>query len=139
MTDLQSQAVYLLVDAGVRYWEDSEVDERPDNDGTLIPFRQGDRWQPVIRLADGVIEGWPTRLTANIFYKVCDDGVYHLLDQGRQAIARWKDYYVPDRLLSLELGLDGFGDYIALKVDGNGKILGWEPPTLNPSEWEPVL
>jgi len=137
MTDLQSKAVYLLVDAGVRYWEDAMVNHVSDLDGSLMPFRQGDRWQPIIRLADGVVEGWPARLTAHTYYKVCDDGVYHLLDENRRAIARWKGHYVPDKILCIDE--DGFGDYIALEIDGNGQILGWEPPALDSSEWGPVL
>jgi hypothetical protein len=135
--EVLQRAVYLLVDAGVRYWEDAEVDGRQDVDGTLIPFRQGDRWQPLIRLADGTIEGWPARVFAEIHYKVCDDGVYHLLDENRQAIVRWKGYYVPDQLLCV--GAEGFGDYIILEVAGDGEILDWKPPSLVASEWEPVL
>lgn len=137
MIDLQSRAVYLLVDAGVRYWEDCEVNGVEDLNGDLIPFRNGDRWQPVIRLADGHIEGWPARARADVYYKVCDDGVYHLLDGDRQAIAKWKGYYVPDRILCIDE--DGLGEYICLRVDCDGRIEGWEPPDLVASEWEPVL
>lgn len=137
MIDLQSRAIYLLVDAGVRYWEDGQVNGAEDQSGDLIPFRNGDRWQPVIRLTDGYIEGWPARTTADVYYKVCDDGVYHLLDENKQAIARWKDCYVPDRILCIDE--DGFGDYIGLEIDGDGRIKGWEPPGLVASEWEPVL
>ena len=136
MTDMQSKAAYLLVDAGVRYWEDACINGDEDFDGDLIPFRNGDRWQPVIRLADGVIEDWPAGVAASIFYKVCDDGVYHLLDEGRQVIAKWKGDYVPDSFLCI--GEDGFGDYIGLEVDAHGKILGWQQPRVDPSEWEVV-
>lgn len=49
------QATYIEVSAGVRYWDDATVNGTTDTDGTLIPLRKGDNWEPVIRLADGMV------------------------------------------------------------------------------------
>lgn len=53
------QATYIEVSAGVRYWEDATINGATDTDGTLTPMRKGDNWEPVIRLADGMVMDWP--------------------------------------------------------------------------------
>ena len=62
----------LRVSAGVRYWEDASVNGVEDTDGTLIPFRKGDLWCPIIDLETGQIYDWPAGANAYIHYKVCD-------------------------------------------------------------------
>lgn len=126
-------ARFIELSAGVRYWEDAYLNGKEDSEGK-IPFRHNDRWCPVIDLKSGEIPDWPQGLTANIHYKVCDDGEYWLLDEHRARIAKWKDYYVPNKILCV--GDNGFGDYIIFKVGADGKILNWVPPTLNPEQWE---
>ena len=56
---------HLHVVAEVRYWEDSSVNGQDDTEGTLIPFRDGETWRPVIRLEDGVLVNWPEGMTAS--------------------------------------------------------------------------
>jgi len=73
---VQFQPVYLIVEAGVRYWEDATVNGISDVGGTLIPFRDGDIWAPVSKIDDGRITNWPAETTADIHYKVCDAGRY---------------------------------------------------------------
>lgn len=61
MTNLEN-AAHILVNAGVRYWEDASVDgEQEDNDNPRIFGAEGDRWKVKIRLADGQIEGWASQ------------------------------------------------------------------------------
>lgn len=120
---------YIAVSAEVRYWEDATINGQEDVDGTLVPLRQGDCWCPVIRLSDGVVMDWPEGVTADVHYKVCDQGEYWLLDESRQRVAKWGSYYVPDDFLC---GGKGYGDYIILKIDAGGVIKGWRPPTF---EW----
>lgn len=127
------QAKYLEVEAGVRYWEDARIDGREDSNGELIPCRKGDAWCPVIRLEDGWVLGWPEGKEADIHYKVCDAGLYWLLDVDKNRIAKWSGYYVPDALLCV--GDNGYGDYIILKVGGDGKVKNWHAPALDESEW----
>jgi len=127
--------ILLVVSAEVRYWEDADVNGVEDNDGTLIPFRVGEKWCPVVSLITGHILDWPKGTTAKIHYKVCDQGEYWLQDaHGNKA--KWRGCYVPDSLLCV--GDDGYGDYIILNVSADGVIEGWKTPRLDGSEWEMV-
>lgn len=127
---MNTQPEYIEVEAGVRYWEDATINGQEDTNGTLTPFRKGNDWCPVIRLSDGVIMDWPSGTTADVHFKVCDDGEYWLLDAQHQRIAKWAGYYVPDDFLCH--GGNGYGDYIILKVDANGVIKNWRSPAI---EW----
>lgn len=124
--------MYLEVEAEVRYWEDTSVNGTDDTEGTLIPFRSGAKWCPTIRLADGCIVGWPEGTTADVHYKVCDQGEYWLAaEKGR--IAKWRGHYVPDKFLCH--GDTGYGDYIIFKVGADGRIEGWTAPTIDWGDW----
>lgn len=125
--------VALKVQAEVRYWEDATVNGHEDADGNLIPLRVGDCWVPVIELDTGKIRDWPTGTTADIHYKVCDQGEYWLLDGSGAQVAKWRGFYVPDDLLCV--GDTGYGDYIILKIDESGCIQGWSAPSINPNDW----
>lgn len=120
---IRVSAEYLKVSAGVRYWEDAKVNGVEDADGTLIPIRNGDAWEPVIDIASGLVLDWPAGTTADIHYKVCDAGIYQLLNYERQVVAEYAGY-VPDCLSPQE---SGFGDYIILKIGPDGAIEGWKP------------
>ncbi len=111
----------LLIDAGVRYWEDAKVNGVEDENGDLIPCKFGDRWKPIINIDSGVITNWKKGVVANIHYKVCDDGTYHLADADGN-IWLTKDGYVPN---ILDITRDSYGDYIIMKVDEDGKISNW--------------
>lgn len=129
---------YLKVDAGVRYWEDADVNGEPDIDlfeskgeeRPRIPFAikvkdcpktnifsDHYRWQPVIDVERECIVGWPKGTTANVHYKVCDEGVYHLLDPQKNIIVSVESY-VPNCL-------GEYGDYIVMDIDENGYIDGF--------------
>lgn len=130
-------AKYLQVEAEVRYWEDAEVNGEPDTFGDLMPLRDGALWKPTIRLQDGVILSWPEGTTALVHYKVCDQGMYYLLDQDKTQIARWRDDYVPNSFLCH--GDNGFGDYIIFNVDEAGHIEGWSCPEITIEQWQPYV
>lgn len=59
----------------------------------------------------------------NAHYKVCDDGEYVFLDENMNEIINitneYDQYYVPD-FLSIED--EGYGDYVHINIDGEGKI-----------------
>lgn len=134
------KATYILVQAEVRYWEDATVNGIEDIDGTLIPMRVGSRWRPIIALSDGQVMGWPEGKTADIHYKVCDQGEYWLLgDDMDQPVAKWKGYYVPNSFLCHGNGVHGYGDYIIFNVGPDGFIEGWESPEINSEEWELLI
>jgi hypothetical protein len=63
--------------------------------------------------------------------KVCDEGVYILLDADRKEITR-RTGYVPNRLLPGD-----YGDYLSVDIDENGKITNWlKSPSLEEFEDE---
>lgn len=129
--------IYIEVRANVRYWEDAFVNGQPDELGTLIPFRVDDSWRPIIRLADGQVQDWPNDKSADVHYKVCDDGQYWLLDADRRRIAKWSGDYVPDEFLCHD-GDEGFGDYIIIRINRQGFVSGWSVPQIQPDQWTPI-
>jgi len=108
----------LHVKAGVRYWDDTRVDGEEDEKGDLIPCRIGNYWCPIIDIESGRIINWVTGKSADIHYKICDDGIYTLKDEDNNIVLE-NDGYVID---SLSIGEQGFGDYIIIKVDESGFI-----------------
>lgn len=122
----------LKVRAHVRYWCDATVngvdgdDAAPEGD-MGIPCREGDLWCPVIDIATGRIENWPQGTTASLHYKVCDEGVYTLVDVDGNEVGE-KDGYVPDCMCPES---PGYGDYIIMDIDANGVIQKWR---FNPSD-----
>lgn len=123
---------YLQAECGVRYWEDGYVNGEEDTDGSRIPCRKGTaadndslgggEWCPVIDVETGTIEGWPQGVSADIHYKVCDAGAYHLLDENREVVKSINGY-VPSIMCPEG---DGYGDYVIMKIDGTGKIANWK-------------
>lgn len=122
------KATYIEVSACVRYWEDAVVNGIEDSEGTLIPFKNGDSWCPIIRLNDGLVKDWPIGIVADVCYKVCDAGEYWILDDDKNRIGKWAGSYVPDSFLCH--GSNGYGDYIIMKIDAEGFIIGWNPPSV---------
>lgn len=118
---ISKEVKYLKAECGVRYWEDGEVNGVEDTDGELIPLRVGDTWCPIIDLATGVIEDWPDGTTADVHYKVCDDGRYFLLDPEKNVV-REIEGYVPKIMWP---GGPGYGDYVIMTIGPDGKIVNW--------------
>lgn len=108
----------LKVKAGVRYWEDAEVDGVDDEAGDLIPCRQGDYWCPEIDIDSGVIRNWTQGKTAKVHYKVCDDGVYTVLDNDGREIMQ-VDGCVPN---TMSPSGSSYGDYIIMNINESGLI-----------------
>jgi hypothetical protein len=135
-TNLSERAVFFEAEAGVRYWEDATVDNIEDVDGTLIPFRKDDAWCPTIDLQTGKVLNWPEGTAASVHYKVCDDGLYWLLDRDFVRIARYRSDYVPGAFLCH--GGNGYGDYIIMDIGPDGRIADYERPEIVRDEWAPV-
>lgn len=131
-TQIQA-AAFIEVEAGVRYWEDGTVNGVDDEDGSRIPCRVNDAWCPTIELATGRIVDWPDGITADVHYKVCDDGRYWLLDADGRRVAKYKDDYVPGSFLCH--GDNGYGDYIILCIGADGHIADYERPEIDPAMW----
>lgn len=126
-------AKYILAHAGVRYWEDAIVNDTTDEDGILIPGRVGDDWRVKIDLSTGRVCDWPKGTTADIHYKVCDDGEYWLLDSDGNKIAH-REGYVPNAFLCH--GDNGYGDYIILTIGTDGNIENYKRPIVVETDWE---
>lgn len=112
----------VLVKANVRYWEDAVINGEPDEEGTLMPCREGDLWCPEIDIDTGVILNWQKGVMADIHFKVCDGGSYYLKDAEGNIVLKREDDYVPNELIP-----GSYGDYIIMEVDENGKISNWTP------------
>lgn len=121
------QVKYLKVEAGVRYWEDAEVNGLADEDGSAIPCRSGDAWCPVIDLDTGIIQDWPANTIADLHYKVCDAGRYALLDADHNEVCV-KDGYVPDVMCPTG---GGYGDYIIMHIGPDGVIANFDGTDLD--------
>lgn len=129
------KATHLHVEAEVRYWEDATINGTEDVGGFLVPLRKGDKWCPVIELQTGRVLNWPADVTADIHYKVCDQGEYWL-GTDTQRTHKYKHYYVPDEFLCV--GDTGYGDYIIFTVLPTGCIQDWQAPTIDPALWQEV-
>lgn len=119
---IEKEAKFLQAECGVRYWEDADVNGVEDEDGTLIPCRVNDTWSPLIAIDRGLIADWPAGTTADIHYKICDAGVYKLLDIDRNEI-KTIDGYVPSMMCPEG---NGYGDYVIMKIGPDGSIANWE-------------
>lgn len=131
--DMVKNAKYISVYAGVRYWEDSKLND--DYDETMkMPFIKSGMWCPTIELATGKVMDWPIGNTASIHYKVCDAGSYYLLDDNGTRILGREDGYVPNKFLCH--GDSGWGDYIIFKIDSDGYIQNYTVPTPEEDDWK---
>ena len=113
----------LVVEANVRYWEDSTIDGVEDIDGNLTPCRVGEIWNPIINFDDGKIKNWKQGVSASVHFKVCDAGNYHLQDVDGNNVLSIKQDYVPT-ILCPKGG--GYGDYIIMDIDKDGFIQNWK-------------
>jgi hypothetical protein len=130
------KARYLKVEAQVRYWEDATINGENDEDGDNVPFKSGDIWAPIVDIENGVIVDWPIGVVANIHFKVCDAGECFLLDEDKNKIAKYNNYYVPDEFLCH--GDDGYGDYIILDICESGKIKNYRKPSIDEELWDEI-
>lgn len=122
-TEAVKTVKYLRAECGVRYWEDATVNGVDDENGDLIPCREGEAWAPLIDLETGKIKDWPEGTVADVHYKVCDDGAYELLDENRQVVRRIEGY-VPDIMCPKG---EGYGDYVIMDIGPDGVIADWRP------------
>lgn len=107
---------YLAIKVAVRYDE-----EDIPND---FPFRDGDTWGPVIDFDNGQILDWPKGIECKMHMKICDEGSYYLLDENKNTVLSIEEDYVPKVMCP---GGSGYGDYIIMNIDENGKIANWKP------------
>ena len=130
---------YVQLEAGVRYWEDADINGVEDVDlceakeptAPRMPFAipTGEKtniapygeymWKILINVKTGNIVDWPVGTTADVHYKTCDENVVTFCDENKEPISDRYECYVPH---FLSPGGDGYGDYIILTVEENGHI-----------------
>lgn len=148
--DLKKIEVY----AGVRYWIDcdystdngktwvncNELDDTDEeserikgltpnvekHNGETYKYLEGDYLHLTIDIDEGKVVNWPKGFCLRTNYKICDDGLYQIIDDKGEVV--WDSvesgyYYVPD---FLELEDEGFGDYMYINIDGEGNIEHWD-------------
>lgn len=93
----------------------------------------GDKLTMLIGLDDGIVRDWPKGRVEQVYEKVCDEGVYTLLnDDGTEVTT--SEGYVPGFFPE-----DHYGDYVILGITGDGKVTGWPPKARAVQEWIDTL
>lgn len=123
-------ATTILVNANVRYWEDTDVNGQPDDGDTpkmpcAVKGERGYRWMPIIDIESGQIRNWREGTTAEILYKVCDEFECRIIDEKGGEHCLIKDYegYVPEFMRPKDRG---YGDYIIMDINEYGYIQDWD-------------
>lgn len=101
----------------VRHWEDCEIDGADYEDGGDLYGKSGSVWMIDIDLDTGIVKNWNGKKLKTHF-KVCDEGIYKLLNSEGDVIAEIEDY-VPSMLSP---NGNGYGDYVIMDIDETGKI-----------------
>lgn len=110
------EAKTLVAKMNVRHWEDEE-------DADNYPCREGDMWNIEIDIDSGKITNWEQGEIRSTYFKVCDEGVYSLLDELGNEIVKKDGCYVPN---CLAIGENGYGDYVILDIKEDGTIKDWD-------------
>lgn len=117
---------YLLVQVpDYVNWEDWRYNNDESENGAGHPWfdPKTDGITFKINVDEGTVVGWKEGDTAEVFSKVRDEGLYHLMDQNNNVLYSMEEgSYVPD---VLDTYSDGYGDYIQFKVRPDGKIENW--------------
>ena len=130
---------YFCANLGVRYYEDADIngeedisfEEQREGAKPRVPLVFGnpdarhidEKWRWIIKIdvETGNIKDWPEGVTANIHYKVCDDGTYWLEDESGEKYHEI-DSYVPQ---ILDFDRESYGDYVIMTIDGSGHVEEW--------------
>lgn len=102
---------FIRLELAVRYDE-----EDIPND---FPMRHNDMWQATVNIDTGEIIGWPQGKSGKLDMKVCDEGIYTLLDDRNKPLAKL-DGYVPHGVVPGE-----YGDYVRIDINDKGIITNW--------------
>lgn len=84
-----------------------------------FPLRTGDIWKGTLDLETGRIRNWPEGKEGYLHMKVCDDGIYTLMN-GDEEVACINENYVPSCIPG------EYGDYVILEIDEHGTVKGWD-------------
>lgn len=120
---IETDIKFMKVDAQIRYWVDSLLNGvEAAEDGNNFPCKNENQWCPLIDVDKGIITNWELGTSANIHFKVCDACAYSLINTIGEIEYKHDYNYVPDILCPES---EGYGDYIIMNIDINGKINKW--------------
>ena len=102
---------HVIVELPVRYEEEDITND--------FPLRRGDMWAAKIEMDTGQIECWPVGKSGRLNMKVCDEGIYQLIDENGMQLAKIQDY-VPHGVIP-----GRYGDYVDLHINDQGIITNW--------------
>ncbi|MFI3277789.1 MAG: hypothetical protein SNH28_03215 [Rikenellaceae bacterium] len=125
---IKSQCRYLKIDLPYRGEEDElytyrSLFESPLEEGEVEYFPLVDfetqRWVATIDLREKRVIDWDSNFgAAKIDAKVCDEGVYTLLDSEMNEICHIAGY-VPNGVVPPK---DGWGDYLRMSIEADGSV-----------------
>lgn len=122
MINTEYDVRFLKASVEVRYWEAAELNgKNVSDDNESFPCRNGDKWEPLIDMEYGIITNWIKGNTASVHFKVCDAGIYSLLDDNLKMHVKIEDY-VPKMMCPAE---NGYGDYVIMNISEEGLIDKW--------------
>ena len=107
----------VIIDIAPRYIGDSDDDDLPTDFPLLNENKNA--WIARVDIDTGVIENWPQGDAREMHVKVCDAGVYTLLDDTGEKVKKLSGY-VPHGVVP-----GSYGDYVELKIDESGKVINW--------------
>lgn len=93
-----------------------------------LPLRNGQSWAIKIDIQHGngnVIQNWHIGHSMHIMLKVCDEGVYSLLNKDGNVLFEKQACYVPHFIPNK------YNDYVVFDIDENGVILNMPQPCLD--------
>ena len=107
----------VIIDIAPRYIGGSEDDDMP----TDFPLLNANKtaWVASVDIDTGAIAGWPQGDKRKMHVKVCDAGIYKLIDGEGNVVAE-RNGYVPNGVVP-----GSYGDYVELEIDENGIITNW--------------
>ena len=105
----------IIIDINIRHVGDSDDDDVP----TDFPLLNGSQWKATVMVGSGHILDWPEGQEREMYCKVCDAGLYTLINNAGEVVAT-RDGYVPNDIVPGE-----WGDYVHLKIGGDGVITNW--------------
>ena len=102
---------FVLIDINPRHLDE---EEKP------VPLLKGERWNVIVDISTGKIRDWPQGEEREYYWKICDAGSYHLLDENDRIQLSINNNYVPNNLLPGD-----YGDYLDLRINSEGVITSW--------------
>lgn len=107
----------VKIDIEARYIGDSDDDDMPLDFPLLNEAKTA--WVASVDIDTGAIACWPQGDKRTMHVKVCDAGIYQLIDGDGNVIAT-KSGYVPNGVVP-----GSYGDYVELEINEDGIITNW--------------